>query len=422
MKNRSLISVILLLTLSPLMGPTYAFGQSAPIQEFYLMGIQTSVEQDTKTQKAFKRIQEGIKKLLTEEGWQHASYGATKSNQRHQQKDLDQENLLQTTLDRAKHTYENDSIEEALPVYLDAIRILASFKRPSSEQVQTLAQLRLNTANRLLALKGFETKANELLKDALKANPHLELNTAQFPPRLRKRFAQIRNSWAEENKNDFMIRSIPSQAVVYVEGHSVGLTPLHLLNHLGAGTYRIWVEKEGTRSSTRTLTVDTEKVDVSFDIQTDYYFKAASQSFHLDPQEVQLYSFLSSLQQTKTARPFVLTGILVSDKDWDVFSIKVEPKNISFIKTTVPSLSESVLRDVTVKHAQAISNDTLKALTKNNFFNPQAVQIKSPKISKWQTWGLLGVSTLVLGATISTAFLLWPTVEEEGHLQISVVP
>jgi len=210
--------------------------------------------------------------------------------------------------------------------------------------------------------------------------------------------------------------------VVFVEGHSVGLTPLHLLNHLGAGTYRLWVEKDGVRTSTRWLTVATSKVKEDFDFQVNYHFKAENASFHLDPEKVQLHTFLTSLQKLQTSTPIILTGILASDKTWDIFSIQVEPTNISFIKTTVPSLSETNLLNVSQQHAQAIVTQTLEVLPNDNFFNPKAVQTQSPIMSQWQTWGLLGLSTLVLTATVSAAFLLWPTAEEEGHLKISVVP
>ena len=88
----------------------------------------------------------------------------------------------------------------------------------------------------------------------------------------------------------------------------------------------------------------------------------------------------------------------------------------------VPSLSEEHLLNASQQHAQAITAQTLEILPNDNFFNPKAVQIQNPIMSQWQTWGLLGLSTLVLSATVSAAFLLWPTAEEEGHLQISVVP
>jgi hypothetical protein len=421
-KNSSFTLAFLLFTLPILMGGTPVFGQHHQDEEFFLLGIQTPDENEAKIADTIKFIQEQLKKHLLEKGWQHTAHDTLKSLSMPIKNDAAQEKLLQEKTQEAGKAYEDGSIETALPLYLEAIHILTQLNRPSPQHIQTLAQLRLTTANRLLALEGFETKANQLLRDALKANPHLELNAAQYPPRLRKRFAQIRNEWAKEKKNNFLIRSTPSEAVVFLEGHSVGLTPLHLLNHLSAGTYRLWVEKEGVRTTTRRLTVKAETVDEYFDFQTNYYFKAATQSFHLDPQEIQLHAFLTSLQKHQTNSSFILTGILASDDAWDMFSIKVDQTNISYITTMVPSLSEKHLLSASQQHAQAITAQTLEILPNDNFFNPKAVQIQNPKISQWQAWGLLGLSTLVLGATVSAAFLLWPTAEEEGHLQISVVP
>ena len=182
------------------MGGTHVFGQHHQDEEFFLLGIQAPDENEAKTAEAIQFIQEQLKKHLLENGWQHTIHDTLKSLSMPNKNDGTQEKLLQEKTQEAGKAYEDGSIETALPLYLEAIHILTQLNRPSAQHIQTLAQLRLTTANRLLALEGFETKANQLLRDALQANPHLELNAAQYPPRLRKRFAQIRNEWAKEKR------------------------------------------------------------------------------------------------------------------------------------------------------------------------------------------------------------------------------
>ena len=145
--------------------------------------------------------------------------------------------------------------------------------------------------NKLLVSENLADKATPLLRAALKANPLLELDAAQYPPKLRKHFARIRSAWAQEPKNNFLIRSQPEQAVVFMEGQSLGLTPLHLLNYVSEGTYRLWLQKDNVRTTTRWITVDDKTVSINFDFQTQYYFDAVKQVFHLQPATINLHEF-----------------------------------------------------------------------------------------------------------------------------------
>ena len=420
--NKSKSRLSLFLSIFALLVPVMATAQNASDVQVSLVGVHTQTQAKSKTNQASLILKKELRKKLQHAGLRIKANFSVQLSPSTEQDDTAKTTRFQKTIEQANEVYTEGNLEHALPLYIEAIELLASLNRPTQEQIEALSHLRLQTANKLLVSENLADKATPLLRAALKANPLLELDAAQYPQKLRKHFARIRSAWAQEPKNNFLIRSQPEQAVVFMEGQSLGLTPLHLLNYVSEGTYRLWLQKDNVRTTTRWITVDDKPVSINFDFQTQYYFDAVKQVFHLQPATINLHEFTQNLQASALSRPLLLTGLLEHDTSWDVFTLWIDDNDCGLIRSRITTLENTELLRVAQSHANAVMARQWQPLEATNFFNPKLTSPKSNPNEEWKTWTLLGASAVILGATITSALLLWPTTAEEGQLKVSVVP
>ena len=332
---------------------------------------------------------------------------------------------------RADAFYQRGELDQAVLVYQELIRALTQLQRPTETQIESLQKLRLQTASRLLALGESLTDDQQkviatLLNDALRANPRMELLPSKYPPVLRKRFARARAHLAENQRVPLFIKTNPTNAVVFVEGRKVGLAPLQLLDALHSGTYRIWAEKDGVRSPTRTIQVHHQKVELELDFDAQFRFIKQTNTFVLPPKDSNLFSFCHGLSVAAGETPLLMVGE-IGQQQKSVMAIYIDARQKEAVHFALTHFEHPQQRDGALRQSlNTLFKGTPQALTPNNPIdtpNTKAISIgeTKPAISG-ASWALIGTSSVIVLGAVTAGFLLWPTQEPQGTLRVEVVP
>ena len=336
---------------------------------------------------------------------------------------------LEELRQRADSLYQMGKLNKSVVVYQELIQALVELQRPSETQITSLRKLRLQTASRLLALGESLTAEQEeviatLLDDALKANPLMELLPSKYPPVLRKRFARARAHLAENKRVPLFVKTAPSNAIVYVEGRKVGFAPLQLLDALHAGSYRIWAEKDGIRSTTQVVQVHHQKIQLEFDFQTQFRFLENANTFVLPPKDTNFFTFCSGLSSLESSTPILLVGEL-TERQNSVVALLIDQKEVA--RFAITAFKEPQERSSALQQSlNVLFHGSPQRLTPDNLIDNQnsstaLAQEADPAISG-AAWVLLGTSTVLVLGAITAGFLLWPTQEPQGTLRVEVVP
>jgi len=113
-------------------------------------------------------------------------------------------------------------------------------------------------------------QADEAFRQVLRLAPNYVLDPVYFSPETRARFNKVRRELARAPKLRLTVKSLPAGAVVSLDGHSEGKTPVTL--DLPAASYELQLTREGVRSFPRTVKLSSElsvTIDLGFEGSVD---------------------------------------------------------------------------------------------------------------------------------------------------------
>ena len=168
--NKSKSRLSLFLSIFALLVPVMATAQNASDVQVSLVGVHTQTQAKSKTNQA-SLILKKIEEKLQHAGLRIKANFSVQLSPSTEQDDTAKTTRFQKTIEQANEVYTEGNLEHALPLYIEAIELLASLNRPTQEQIEALSHLRLQTANKLLVSENLADKATPLLRAALKSQP-----------------------------------------------------------------------------------------------------------------------------------------------------------------------------------------------------------------------------------------------------------
>jgi len=183
---------------------------------------------------------------------------------------------VRAQVESARSAYAAFDLAQSARLLEQAVHSLEIDTGPTPEKLELLQQVRLQLADRLLALAGggetgrAETdggkRALVQLEAALRADPLLAPPAGVYPPRMRQLLELARHDVRTAGAGSLTIRSTPAGATVRIEGRVLGATPLVLDRSIPFGRYRVWLELAGRRSRTRSIEVGSRAVTLDVDL------------------------------------------------------------------------------------------------------------------------------------------------------------
>ncbi len=188
-------------------------------------------------------------------------------------------------VDAAEAAFNAVEHEKSVGILEDVIEQLEADTTFSVEKLALLQDARLRCARRLLGLAGpsetgkAETKngvrARGHLEAALRADPTLVMDPAQTPPKLLTLLQAAAEDVKRGGHGAIAVRTVPDGATVMLEGRAMGQTPLVTAQTIAAGSYRLWVEKDGQRSFPREIEIGQATIEAQIHLGLEGSFVPA---------------------------------------------------------------------------------------------------------------------------------------------------
>ncbi|MEW5848891.1 MAG: PEGA domain-containing protein [Myxococcota bacterium] len=183
---------------------------------------------------------------------------------------------IRQLMDESEKLFREFNLQQSRDAIVRAVELLEADAELTQEKVDALQLARLRAANVLLAIAGNkETGKGETevgrqarvhLQNAVRVNPLLNLDAAEYPPRMRRLMDGARAEVSKAGVGALAVTSEPNGAVVFLEGRRLGPTPLKLAEAAPRGSYRLWVERDGLRSLQRRVELGEREVVLEVDL------------------------------------------------------------------------------------------------------------------------------------------------------------